>query len=132
MGKRELIRTILEKKGFSPEIDKDGDLKFFYQLKLLYVIAGQEDEKYVSIMYHRIHEVEEGQESLYLALCNKMTRDFKMIKLFLDPSYENVTATCEFFYLNEDDLVHSLDRALEMLSVVRSLFKTELAELSKE
>ena len=131
MNKKELILQILEKMGYKPEIDNDGDIMFRFQMKSVFVMTGDEDEKYVSVMLPQFHEIVDGEEPLVLAVCNKMSRELKQVKVYIDQTFENVTATCEFFYTNEESLKECLAHALELLGVVRSVFKKNKKELSE-
>lgn len=131
MSKKELILKTLEKMGFSPEMDNDGDIMLCYQMKHIYVMTGDEDEPYVSVMLPQFHEIDEGQETLVLAVCNKMTRELKLAKAYIDQTFKNVTATCEFFYANEESLEQNLRNSLQMLGVVRTVFRNNLEELSE-
>lgn len=130
-NKKELILKTLEKMGYSPELDSDGDIMLCYQMKQIYMMTGDEDEPYVSVMLPQFHEIDEGQETLVLAVCNKMTRELKLAKVYIDQTFKNVTATCEFFYANEESLEQNLRNSLQMLGVVRTLFRNDLAELSE-
>ena len=132
MSKKELILKTLEKMGFSPEMDNDGNIMLCYQMKHIYVMTGDEDEPYVSVMLPQFHEIDEGQETLVLAVCNKMTRELKLAKAYIDQTFKNVTATCEFFYANEDSLEQNLRNSLQMLGVVRTVFRNNHAELSED
>ena len=132
MNKKELILKTLEKMGYSPEVDNDGDIMLHYQMKTIYVLTGDEEEPYISMMLPQFHEVEEGQETLVLAVCNKMTRELKLAKVYIDQTFKNVTATCEFFYANEESLEQNLRNSLQMLGVVRTVFRSDMAELSDE
>ena len=132
MNKKELILKTLEKMGHSPEVDNDGDIILHYQMKTIYVMTGDEEEPYISMMLPQFHEVEEGQETLVLAVCNKMTRELKLAKVYIDQTFKNVTATCEFFYANEESLEQNLRNSLQMLGVVRTVFRSDMAELSDE
>ena len=132
MNKKELILKTLEKMGHSPEVDNDGDIILHYQMKTIYVLTGDEDEPYVSMMLPQFHEIDEGRETLVLAVCNKMTRELKLVKVYIDQTFKNVTATCEFFYANEESLEQNLRNSLQMLGVVRTVFRSDMAELSDE
>ena len=132
MNKKELILKTLEKMGHSPEVDNDGDIMLHYQMKTIYVLTGDEEEPYISMMLPQFHEVEEGQETLVLAVCNKMTRELKFAKVYIDQTFKNVTATCEFYYANEESLEQNLRNSLQMLGVVRTVFRNDMAELSDE
>ena len=132
MNKKELILKTLEKMGYSPEVDNDGDSMLHYQMKTIYVLTGDEEEPYISMMLPQFHEVEEGQETLVLAVCNKMTRELKLAKVYIDQTFKNVTATCEFYYANEESLEQNLRNSLKMLGVVRTVFRNNMAELADE
>lgn len=131
MNKKELILQTLEKMGYNPEIDNDGDIIFRFQMKSVFVLMEGEDEKYVSVMLPQFHEIADGEETLVLAVCNKMTRELKLVKVYVDRTFKNVTATCEFFYANEEALEDCLAQSLELLGIVRSLFRKNKAELSE-
>ena len=130
--KKELILSTLEKMGYSPEVDNDGDIKLLYQMKTIYVMTGDEEEPYISMMLPQFHEIEDGQETMVLAVCNKLTRELKLAKVYVDQTFKNVTATCEFFYANNEALEQNLRNSLQMLGVVRTVFRKDLAELSED
>ena len=132
MKKKELIIASLEKMGYSPELDNDGDIRLLYQMKTIYVMTGDEEEPYISMMLPQFHEIEDGQETMVLAVCNKLTRELKLAKVYVDQTFKNVTATCEFFYANNEALEQNLRNSLQMLGVVRTVFRKDLAELSED
>ncbi len=133
MTKKELIISTLEEKmGYCPEVDEDGDIRVAYQLKTLYVMTGDDDEQYVSVMLPQFHEIEDGKDTLALAVCNKMTRELKFAKVYVDQTFKNVTATCEFFYNGKKSLEQNLEKAFELLGVVRTVFRNDMEELSME
>lgn len=132
MNKKELILKTLEKMGYSPEVDNDGDIMLHYQMKTIYVMTSDEEEPYISMMLPQFQEIEDGKETLVLAVCNKMTRELKLAKVYVDQTFKSVTATCEFFYANEESLEQNLRNSLQMLGVVRTVFRNDMAELSDE
>lgn len=131
MTKKELIMSTLEEKmGYCPEIDEDGDIKVAYQLKTIYVMTSEDEEPYVSVMLPQFHEIEDGKETLALAVCNKMSRELKFAKVYIDQTFKHVTATCEFFYSGKKSLMQNLEKALELFGVVRTVFRNDMEELS--
>ena len=131
-NKKEMLLRVLEKMGYKPEIDNDGDIQLRYQMKTIFVLIGDEDEQYISVMLPQFHEIADGEETLVLAVCNKMTRELKLAKIYVDQTFKNVSATCEFFYSNEEALEQCLALSLELLGVVRSVFRKNKTELSEE
>ena len=132
MNKKELILQTLEKMGYKPEIDDDGDVTLRYQLKRLFVLLGDENEQYTSVLLPQFYEMDEGEEPPVLAVCNKMNRELKMVKLYIDQTFKNVSAVCEFFFTDENSLQQSLSRSLDLLGVVRSVFRKNRKELSED
>ena len=132
MSKKELILKTLKKMGYSPVVDSDGDIMLCYQMKHIWVMTDDEDEPYVSVMLPQFHEIDEGHEILALVVCNKMTRELKLAKVYIDQTFKTVTATCEFFYANEESLEQNLLHSLQMLGVVRTVFRNDIAELSED
>ena len=113
MNKKELIMATIEKMGYSPETDEDGDIKFQYQLKTLFAMThNKEEDQYISLLLPHLYDVEEGEEPLALAVCNRMNREMKIMKVFVDKNYKNVSATYEFNYANEESLELNLKKAL--------------------
>ena len=127
-----MILKTLEKMGYSPEVDNDGDIMLHYQMKAIYVMTGDEDESYISMLLPQFYELEDGMETLVLAVCNKMTRELKLVKVYIDQTFKNVSATCEFFYANEESLEQNLRNSLQMLGVLRTIFRNDMAELADE
>ncbi len=132
MKKKELIMSTLEKMGFSPECDEDDNIVIRYQLKHILLMAHDEEEPYVSMVLPMFNVVEEDQVALALAVCNKMTRELKMIKVYVEDDFDAVTASCEFFYANKTSLAQNLRRSLEVLGVVRTLYRKHIEEMSED
>lgn len=132
MTKKELMMSVLERIGYPPKIDDDGDIMVCYQLKTIYVLTGDEEETYISMMLPQFYEIEEGQETVVLTVCNKMTRELKLAKVYIDQTFKSVSAACEFFYANEESLEQNIRHSLELLGVVRGIFRRDLDELSED
>ena len=130
MNKKEMILSILEEKGYKPEIDNDGDVFIRYQMKTVFVIVGNADDNYVAVLLPQFHEIAEGEESIVLATCNKMTRELKLVKVYIDQSFQNVSASCEFYYSDDKALGERINHSLELLGVIRSEFRKNKTELS--
>lgn len=125
-----MIISTLEKMGYSPTVDDDGDVMFRYQMKYLYVMNTGDDEPFVTLLLPQFNEVEDGKEVIVLGVCNKLTRDLKLAKVYIDRSFKNVSASCDFYYINEEALEENLKQGLHLLGAIRTVFKKELSELS--
>lgn len=131
MNKKELIQSVLTKMGYSPEVDNDGDIMFRYQMKTIYVMIGDEEEPFITLTYPQFYEIEEGEDDLVLAVCNKLTRSLKLLKVFIDQTYKNVSTTCDFYYINEESLEQNMEHALDIIGIVRTYFLHKLVEASE-
>ena len=131
MNKKELIQSVLTKMGYSPEVDNDGDIMFRYQMKTIYVMIGDEEEPFITLTYPQFYEIEEGEDDLVLAVCNKLTRSLKLLKVFIDQTYKNVSSTCDFYYINEGSLEQNMEHALDIIGIVRTYFLHKLVEASE-
>ena len=129
MTKTELVLKALEDMGYKPEVDEDGDISFYYQMKNIMVIIGEEEEPYLAFLLPQFNEVDEGEETLSLFVCNKVTRQLKLAKVYIDPTLKNVTASCEFYYTDEESLRQNIEHSLYILSIVRSIYRDVKLEL---
>lgn len=131
MTKREMIMEAIESLGYSPQIDDDGDVFICYQMKNIFFVVGNEEEPYIAAILPQFTEVKEEQVTLALAACNKVSREVKLAKVYVDQTFKSVSASCEFYYTDEACLKKCIEGSLEILGVVRSVYfrtKTELSE----
>ena len=123
MTKHEMVVSVLQSLGFKPQIDDDGDIFVRYQMKTFYVMgANSDDEDYLVVVFPQMYEVNEGEETKVLATCNKTNREIKLVKVYIDQTLKNVSASCEFYYNGEESLKTCLDKAIEILGMVRLTF----------
>lgn len=92
-------------------------------------LEWDEEENYVPVIYPQFAEIAEGEDTLFLAVCNKLTRDVKFVKVYVDQTFKNVSASCEFFYTDEESLQECMERSLHVLGVIRSVFRQAKKEL---
>lgn len=131
MTKRDMIMNAVESLGYKPQTDEDGDVFIRYQMKTICIIVGPEDEAYVMVLLPQFAEIDEGETTLALAICNKMTRDIKLAKVYIDQTLKNVSANCGFFYTDEECLKNNLGHVLKILGMIRSAYYNTKAELSE-
>lgn len=131
MDKRDMLFKAVENMGYKPNLDSDGDIFFTYQMKTIYILIGNMDEPYVQVQLPQFFDIEEEQEALVLAICNKMTRELKILKVYIDQTFKHVTADYEFLYTNEESLAQNLDSAISRLGIVRRAFRNTLNEMSQ-
>lgn len=129
MTKKELLTNVLNDLGYKPQVDADGDLMIRYQMKAVYIVANDEDDQYAVLIVPQFHEVEEGEEHVALAICNKLTRDLKLVKVYIDHTFRSVSANCEFYYTDEGSLKDNIEKSLKILGVVRTMYRNAKNEL---
>lgn len=123
MTRHEMVVSVLQSLGFKPQIDDEGDIFVRYQMKTFYVMGSNSvDEDYLVVVFPQMYEVNEGEETKVLAVCNKITREIKLTKVYIDQTLKNVSASCEFYYNGEESLKTCLDKAIEILGMVRLTF----------
>lgn len=128
MNKKELIVKVLEDMGLTPREDEDGDLVFRYQMKELFALVGDESEQYIVLIMPQFCEIEDGEEPIALATCNKITRELKLIKVYVEPTFKSVTANSEFYYTDEESLKNNIEQSLRILGVVRTQYRNTKRE----
>ena len=120
MTKQEMISEAIESLGYKPHVDDDGDICVRFQMKSIFFLTGQEEEQYISAILPQFSEVNEGEETLTLAVCNKVSREVKLAKVYIDQTLKNVSACCEFFYTDMESLRNNVEHVLNILGMVRS------------
>lgn len=119
-----MIVKVLDEMGFKLREDEDGDLMFRYQMKNIYTVIGDESEQYLVLVMPQFCELEDGEEHVALAVCNKMTRELKLAKVYVDHTFKNVSASCEFYYTDENSLKTNIENGLNVLGIVRTFYRT--------
>lgn len=127
---KQLVRKVLKDMGYEPELDSDQDIRLCMEMKELYFfIPDEEEECYVNIVLPQFTGIKEGKEILALATCNIMTRDMKLLKVYVEKNHESVSASCEFIYTDEDSLKQNIVCSMEVMSIVKTLYRRKCAEL---
>ena len=128
MDAKQTAISFIQELGYKAEIDSDGDVMLLYQLKTFYIIID-EDRQHAIIMYPHVGDMEEEKVAQTLAVCNKLTRQIKFCKTYIDANFQNVVSQCEFYYTDEESLKLNINHGLEVLGFIRSQFRKEMAEL---
>ena len=123
MTKKEMIIEAIESLGYKPKVDDDGDICVRYQMKTIFFLTGTDEEQYVSAVLPQFAEVQEGEETITLAVC-------KLAKVYIDQTLKSVSANCEFFYTDMESLSCNVECALNILGMARSTYYQAKAELS--
>ena len=122
MTRQEMVVSALQMLGYKPQIDKDGDILIRYEMKSFFVLGTQTEEDFLSVIFPQFYELEEGEETKALATCNKLTRDIKLAKVYIDQTFKYFCASCEFYYHDDESMKFCLEKSLEILGLIRSGF----------
>lgn len=118
--------------GYKPKVDDDGDIVFCCQMKTIYVLGTQQEEsKYLLVMLPQFYDMNEGEEIKTLTVCNKLTRDVTLAKVFIDKTLKSVTASCEFYYCDEECLYSQFEHSLDIIAQIRSVFYKAMREIEE-
>ena len=128
MTQKEMIFQAIESLGYTPYVDDEGDIGVRYQMKNIFFLTKEEDEQYVLAVLPRFFEVNEGEETLTLAICNKMSREIKLAEVYIDQTLKSVTASCGFLYTDMESLRINVERVLDILGMMRSVYKKTKAD----
>ena len=131
MTKKEMIMEAIKSLGYKPHVDEDGDICVRYQMKTICFMTGEDEEQYISAILPQFSEVIEGEETLTLAVCNKVGREVKLAKVYIDQTLKSVTASCEFFYTDMESLKINVEHALNILGMIRSAYNKNKAEFAE-
>lgn len=131
MTKKEQIAKVLKELGCKPQVDDDGDLMIRYQMKSIYALVG-DDDQYVVLTMPQFCDIEEGEEPVALAVCNKLTRELKLAKVYVDHTFKSISSNCEFYYTDEESLKDNVEKSLKLLGVVRTMYKNACQEMLGE
>lgn len=122
MTKQEMVVSTLQGLGYKPQIDNDGDVFVRHEMKCFYVMGTRTEENFLLVWLPEFYEIKEGEETKVLMACNKLTRDLKLAKVNTDQAFKHVSASCEFFYTDEESMKFCLERSFEILGSVRFTF----------
>ncbi|MDD6778932.1 MAG: hypothetical protein PUD91_07895 [Bacteroidales bacterium] len=130
MNKSEMAIQVVKELGYKPIIDNDGDVFFRVQLKGFYILGTRNDNDLISVHFPQFWDIEEGEDVKYLAACNKLTRELKLVKTFIDDSLKSVSASCEFYCTDMESMRNNIEHSIKILCIIRSIFRRTLNELS--
>lgn len=131
MDNMTLIKNALESLGYNPRVDEDGDLYLCYQMKSFYFsVEDTEHGQFVTVVLAKFYELEDDNAAIKaITVCNKLNRELRLVKVFVNQTFEGVSATCEFYYSDEEVLKQNLEYSVAALGVIRTAFLKVMCEL---
>ena len=98
-------------------------------MKQIYVYDNQED-KFISLLLGCFMEVDEDKLQQMLIVANNITREFKILKVYLENNLNYMCASCEFYYTDRQSLEYNIRKSLQLLGKIRTSLREALKKLS--
>ena len=130
--KKQMVMDVVESLGYRPQMDDEGDIYLRFEMKNIYILTGEEDDRYVMVLLPQSVDVEQGQEGMAFAICNRITREYKVLKAYVDRSLRSVSACCELFYTDEESLTQNIAHSFKLIGIARSTYKSIMRECTEE
>lgn len=126
---KRMIMKVLSGLGYMPREDEYGTILFCYRMKTFCVVVEGETEPLVSLIYPNFVNVEKADLKAHMVVCNKLNRESKSIKVYMDSEFQHVSACIEFIHTGTRSLKQNITHAIEYLEPVRVAYKMILADL---
>ncbi len=105
--------AFLTAKGYNPEVDKDGDVKFTYKDKTYYLTIDQKDPNFFRMArIANLRLSSEANINQAKQICHDITKDAKMTKVYW--SNGQIWASSEQIVASAGDFEGIFDRTLEL------------------
>lgn len=123
MTNKELVAKVFDEIGYSIRSDEEGNMFVCYQMKNIYISLGECDDLYIVMTLSRFWEFDEEDEHLMLEVCNKLTHDFRMVKVCVDSDSNTISAYSGFYYSDERSLTLSIENSLQIFGILYPTFE---------
>ena len=113
----------LKSEGYSPTMDKDGDVVFKYEGGAYFILVNEDDPQFFLVIYPTFWELDsEREKALARKVALEVTNSTKGAKVFLDRQETNVSINAETLLKNPEDFKDVFPRILNMISSARKKF----------
>ncbi|MDR1931006.1 MAG: hypothetical protein LBQ44_10320 [Treponema sp.] len=117
----------LRAEGYSPEIDKDGDVSFKFEGKYYYIEIYEDDLEFFRVVFPNFWEIESGEERAQVAqAASWANRRTKAAKVYMTD--KNTTIAVELFIPKPEDFTAVFSRSLQVISTALGHFRDGMAE----
>ncbi|WP_257658969.1 YbjN domain-containing protein [Parapedobacter lycopersici] len=119
----------LQKQGYQPEIDSDGDIEFKAEGNTFYIIVDEDDLESFRILYPSFWEIESLSEKAQVYnVVNYINRTTKIAKAYLNSSEDNVSMDVNIFIAEPEDFKPHFRRMVNLLIAERREFIDKMNE----
>ena len=125
MLNKEKIFNCLKEVGLMPSYDKDGDIRFKYNLDTHYVLFHDDDERFFQIALFDVYRVNDENRNEVLNACNKVNLVVKVAKCSIK-SNNRVWIVSEQMLGSSPVFAEFVPRTLRCLATARLRFEKEM------
>lgn len=117
------IKQLLERQGFQPNIDKDGDMLFKFEGGDYYITIDKRDTNFIAIICPFFQKIREEERIKAISCAQEVTQKIKVAKVFV--AKDLLFGTVEMFLLNEDFFSGNVwIRCLRAIQASKTLFSS--------
>ena len=123
----EMYRSFLAEEGYSPQIDKDGDVTFKYEGGGYCIIVSEQDEEFFQLIYPNFWSIDsEAEREKVAKAALQATAKTKVAKVY--PVRDNTWASIEMFCSPPDVFKAVFQRSLSAIRSSLANFKEAMSE----
>lgn len=128
--RQEKYMKFLASKGYTPELDPDGDVLFKYEGGNYIIQIDESDNLYLRLLYPNFWEIESEEERSDVLLASTVSNmRVKCAKVFMVQN--NVWSVVEIFLLKPEDYEKLLPRSISAIQSSVEVFRMNMQELKK-
>lgn len=117
-----IIQAALERDGFRPEVDPDGDISFKHEGLTFVVLLTEDDPEYYQVLLPNFWPLEsEAERQVALHACDEINRAVKLVKLYTVEG--NLFAGVESAYDTSEAFLAHLPQAVAYLQDAARMFR---------
>ncbi|MBQ0057226.1 MAG: hypothetical protein KBT20_06175 [Bacteroidales bacterium] len=131
MEKKTLIVETLKDLGLRPILEGNM-VTFRYQLKNIFCIIDDEPDDYICLFYPDFYEVSATEKISALYACNKVAKDIRHVKVYVDDDIEFISASSEFFFNSKESLKLGIKNGLELFGIIGTWIVQVLTEFNSD
>lgn len=112
MEKLELYREFLDREGYRPQVDKDGDILFKFEGGNYLLFVNKDDPEFFQLVFPGFWEIDDGEElARALVAASHANSKCKAVKVVVSPK-RNVSAMVEMFFERPDQFAPVFARSI--------------------
>jgi hypothetical protein len=117
----ELLKQIIKDFRYKVLEETDMHVLFRYQLNSIYMWTNADDEHFVMIGIFDFAEVNKDNRDSIIKLCHDLTCKSRQVKFYVTDN-DVIAVTAEIYFLEEQDLIFQIEKALKNVVMGKSRF----------